>query len=195
MHWMSVKLPDNFQIREHSWPCLFHINYTLYKNPGFWLVNSRCIFRVFSYLGLIRSFLPLPGYLHEDLTFLPSRASNRQIHSEYFFFTFIRSDVNNQIWNPEVFRSKEFNFFSRCRGICENVFNFFTLTCRKPPNSFGILQPLSNKTNRNTTTVPAEGNSSKRPIVFNNCQVTNNKKRIFLKTTNKRYYLFSQYSK
>jgi hypothetical protein len=21
MHWMSVKLPDNFQIREHSWPC------------------------------------------------------------------------------------------------------------------------------------------------------------------------------
>jgi hypothetical protein len=25
MHWMSVKLADNFQIREHSWPCLFHI--------------------------------------------------------------------------------------------------------------------------------------------------------------------------
>jgi hypothetical protein len=25
-------------------------------------------------------------------------------------------------------------------------------------------------------TVPAEGNSSKRPIVFNHCQVTNNKK-------------------
>ena len=24
-HWMSVKLADNFQIREHSWPCLFHI--------------------------------------------------------------------------------------------------------------------------------------------------------------------------
>jgi hypothetical protein len=64
-----------------------------------------------------------------------------------------------------------------CRGICENVFHFFTLTCRKPPNSFGILQPLSNKTNRNTTTVPAEGNSSKRPIVFKNCQVTNNKKK------------------
>ena len=32
----------------------------------------------------------LPGYLHEDLTVLPSRASNRQIQSEYFFFTFIR---------------------------------------------------------------------------------------------------------
>ena len=25
MHWVRVKLPDNFQIREHSWPCLFHI--------------------------------------------------------------------------------------------------------------------------------------------------------------------------
>ena len=24
MHWMSVKLADKFQIREHSWPCLFH---------------------------------------------------------------------------------------------------------------------------------------------------------------------------
>ena len=28
-------------------------NYNLYKNPGFLLVNSRCIFRLFSYLGLI----------------------------------------------------------------------------------------------------------------------------------------------
>jgi len=25
MHWMSVKLADKCQIREHSWPCLFHI--------------------------------------------------------------------------------------------------------------------------------------------------------------------------
>jgi hypothetical protein len=49
----------------------------------------------------------------------PSRAANRQIHSEYF---------------------------NHCLTI----------------------------TNRNTTT---EGNSSKRPIVFNNCQVTNNKKK------------------
>ena len=24
MHWMSVKLSDNFQMREHSWPCRFH---------------------------------------------------------------------------------------------------------------------------------------------------------------------------
>jgi hypothetical protein len=26
MHWMSVKSADNFQIHEHSWPRLFHIN-------------------------------------------------------------------------------------------------------------------------------------------------------------------------
>ena len=26
MHWISVKLPDNFQMRELSWPCRFHIN-------------------------------------------------------------------------------------------------------------------------------------------------------------------------
>jgi hypothetical protein len=25
MNWMSVKLPDNFQMSEHSWPCRFHI--------------------------------------------------------------------------------------------------------------------------------------------------------------------------
>ena len=66
----------------------------------------------------------------------------------------------NQILNPEGF-----NFFSLCRGICQNVFHFFTLTCLKPSNSFRILQPLSNKTNQ-----------------------------IFMKTTNKRYYLFSQCS-
>jgi hypothetical protein len=34
-----------------SFDILFYIpfNYTLYKNHGFWLVNSRCIFRVFSW--------------------------------------------------------------------------------------------------------------------------------------------------
>jgi hypothetical protein len=79
-------------------------NYTLYKNPGFWLVSSRCIFRVFSYLGLISfnftadgvfawgfNFFSLCAVVFAKMyfTFLPSRASNRQIHSEYFFFTFI----------------------------------------------------------------------------------------------------------
>jgi hypothetical protein len=40
MHWMSVKLGDNFQFREHSWPCLFHITY-LDGNPGLGLENAH----------------------------------------------------------------------------------------------------------------------------------------------------------
>ena len=32
MHWMSVKLPDNFQMREHSWPCRFHIIVYLFSD-------------------------------------------------------------------------------------------------------------------------------------------------------------------
>ena len=35
MHWMSVKLPDNFQMCEHSWPCRFHINYYLLFSTHF----------------------------------------------------------------------------------------------------------------------------------------------------------------
>jgi hypothetical protein len=52
MHWMSVKLPDNIQIREHSWPCRFHIEsrkmYTLVnmKQTGPWmLANLKIICR------------------------------------------------------------------------------------------------------------------------------------------------------
>ena len=73
-------------------------NYTSYRNPGFWLINSQCIFRVFSYLGLISfitaaeafacgfNFFSLCAVVFAKtyFTFLPSRASNRQIHSEYF---------------------------------------------------------------------------------------------------------------
>jgi predicted DNA-binding protein (MmcQ/YjbR family) len=33
MHWMSVKLADNFQIREHSWPCLFQSYIVLQYTP------------------------------------------------------------------------------------------------------------------------------------------------------------------
>jgi hypothetical protein len=120
------------------------LNYTLCKNPGFWLVNSRCIVRVFSYLGLISFIFPLPGYLHDDLTFcslcavvfaktyftvLPSRASNRQIHSEYFFITFIRKVT----WLIK---------FESWKYSDVNVFHFFTLACIKPSNSFEI--PIKN---------------------------------------------------
>ena len=54
-----------------SWYILKN-NYTLYKNPGFRLVNNWCIFRVFSYLGLISVIFTAAGVLHEDLTFFPS---------------------------------------------------------------------------------------------------------------------------
>jgi hypothetical protein len=158
------------------------------------MVYFSCIF-IFR-INFVHFFLPLPGYLHEDLTFLPSRASNRQIHSEYFFFTFIRKVT----WlikfeTRKCSEVKDLTFFPSAVVFAKTYFTFLPSRAANRPNSFGILQPLSNKTNRNTTTVPAEGNSSKRPIVFNNCHVTNNKKRIFLKTTNKRYYSFSQCSK
>ena len=66
------------------YPSYLTFNYTLYKNPGFWLVNSRCIFHVFSYLGLI---------------------------------SFILTAARVFAWG----------------------FNFFTLVCIKPPNSFVIF--------------------------------------------------------
>ena len=88
------------------WKLIYiYINYTLYKNASFWLVNRRCICRVFSYLRLISIICTAAGvfawgfnffslcvvvFAKTYFTFLPSRASNRQIHSEYFFFTFIR---------------------------------------------------------------------------------------------------------
>jgi hypothetical protein len=42
-----MKLPDNFQIREHSWPCLFHINTKHTKNNKLPNVanDAWCIFR------------------------------------------------------------------------------------------------------------------------------------------------------
>ena len=39
----------------------FKHNYTLYNNPGFRLVNNRCILRVFSYLELISFIFTTAG--------------------------------------------------------------------------------------------------------------------------------------
>ena len=130
--------------------CYIHYNYTLYKNPGFWLVNSRCIFRVFSYLGLISFIFTAAGVFAWGFNIFTLACIKTPIHSEYFFFTFIRKVT----WlikfeTRKCSEVKDLSFFSLWRGICESVFHFFTLTCRKPPNSFGILQPLSNKANRN----------------------------------------------
>jgi hypothetical protein len=59
MHWMSVKLPDNFQMREHSWPCRFHIKVnklvidsTITKSCTFYDV---CLF--FSSLTIVSIFV------------------------------------------------------------------------------------------------------------------------------------------
>jgi hypothetical protein len=47
-------LPIKGLLADHDEIHLYLIlNYTLYKNPAFWLVNSRCIVRVFSYFDLI----------------------------------------------------------------------------------------------------------------------------------------------
>ena len=45
MHWMSVKLPDNFQMREHSWPCRFHITVlcTIWKYIVLYCTRPYCI--------------------------------------------------------------------------------------------------------------------------------------------------------
>ena len=39
MHWMSVKLPDNVQMREYSQPCRFHINAAL--RTILWLSQNK----------------------------------------------------------------------------------------------------------------------------------------------------------
>jgi hypothetical protein len=42
--------------------------YTIYKYPGIWLVDSRCIF---TFRIKFVEFLILPGYFHKDFTFSP----------------------------------------------------------------------------------------------------------------------------
>ena len=44
MHWMSVKLPDNFQMREHSWPC--RAGFILMKQSQSQVIKPPFIFSV-----------------------------------------------------------------------------------------------------------------------------------------------------
>jgi len=85
--------------------------------------------------------------------------------------------VINQIGNPEVFRSKGFNFFSPLPWYLRERISLFYPHVPQTVKFIRNTSTTSNKTNRNTTNVPADGNSSKRPIVFNNCNVTNYKKK------------------
>jgi hypothetical protein len=118
------------------------LNYTSYKNPGFWLVNSRCIFRVFSYLGLISFIFTTVGvfawgfnifflcavvFAIAYFTFLPSRASNRQIHSEYFLFTFIRMVTLQNI----VFSPIQLVKFCNTFLVRISAWKFMTISCRR----------------------------------------------------------------
>jgi hypothetical protein len=67
----------------------------------------------------------------------------KKVHSKYFFFTFIcKVTWLIKFETRKCSEVKEFNLFPLCRGICENVFNFFTLTCRKPPNSYTYIRIL-----------------------------------------------------
>ena len=43
MHRMSLKLLDNFQICEHSWPCLFHIKLLLSESDVSCLLRVRSV--------------------------------------------------------------------------------------------------------------------------------------------------------
>jgi hypothetical protein len=38
----GVKLPDNFQMREHSWPCWFHINTMIWSEADFTWGHLTC---------------------------------------------------------------------------------------------------------------------------------------------------------
>jgi hypothetical protein len=55
MHWMSVKLPDNFQMREHSWPCRFHI-----------ILQESCKIETFTEIESLQG----PTTLYPELSFL-----------------------------------------------------------------------------------------------------------------------------
>ena len=153
-------------------------NYTLYKNPGFWLVNSRCIFRVNSYLGLISFIFTAAGVFAWGFNcFTLACIKPPNAFGICLLYLYTQSNVINQIWNPEVFQSKGFNLFPSAVVFAKTYFTFLPSRAANRQIHSENFNDCLTKTNQNTTTVPAEGNSSKRPIVFNNCQVTNNKKK------------------
>jgi hypothetical protein len=116
------------------WPSLLKIQYTELK---FQHDNFSSVYWIFTKLG---HMIPLwkgknPIYFgvitiilfdHLYRTFLPSHASNRQIHLEYFFFTLIRKVT--RLIKIET---------RKCSKVKD--LTFFTLMCIKLPNSFGIF--------------------------------------------------------
>ena len=53
MHWMSVKLPDNFQMREHSWQCRFHIKYKILTNSNQQTLSYKFTSHTIAFLSVV----------------------------------------------------------------------------------------------------------------------------------------------
>jgi hypothetical protein len=92
------------EIQHASWVMNwgYLINYTLYKNPGFWLFNSQCIFRVFSYLGLISWFAAREGK-KVKYAFANTTAEGKKLNP------LLRNTSGFQIWliMPFTYNGKE----------------------------------------------------------------------------------------
>ena len=88
--------------------------------------NSRCIFRVFSYLGLISFIFTAAGVFAWEFTFFTLACIKPpNAFGICLLYLYTQSNVINQIWNPEVFRSKGFNFFPSAVVFAKTYFTFY----------------------------------------------------------------------
>jgi hypothetical protein len=106
IHEDFLSLLNVFKVEDFYFTGYLYINYTLYKNPGFWLVNSRCIF---------------------------------------------------------IFR---INFVFTTAGVFAWGFNFFTLACIKPPNSFSLRHVRVKKWNT-FSQIPRQREKKLNPLLRN----------------------------
>ena len=117
------------------WYFLLHFitlkhNYTLYKNPGFWLVNSRCIFRVFSYLGLISFIFNAAGVFAWRFNFFSRCAGYLRKHISLCFprvpqtAKFIRN-ISSLPETRKCSDAKDLTFFSLCAVVFAKTYFTF----------------------------------------------------------------------
>ena len=85
-------------------------NYTLYKNPGFWLVNSRCIFRAFSYLGLISFIFTTVGLFAWGFKFSFSFCAVVFVKTYFIYYPRV---PQNRLSAREIFRLSTGIFFRK----------------------------------------------------------------------------------
>jgi hypothetical protein len=91
-----------------------------------WIIPFVCRFQEYSFF-IVCNMAVVKN--NRTLWTVPFSRYSGQIHSQYFFFTFIRKVT----WlikfeTRKCSEVKDLTFFPLCRGICENVFHFFTLT-------------------------------------------------------------------